>query len=107
MQDKLSIQTSKEYNNYLGKKLKSKTKYYSKIVGYDKVLEIIFDKIKGWGVNVNLDSIIIFNSFNDTKYLKTIKYKIDLVSFSSIIIDKDLLTKFYNYLISQSSCILT
>ena len=52
-----------------------------------------------------MNELIVFDSFDSTNYLESLESNTDLVSFSSIITNKELLS-LSNYTIAKSSSIL-
>jgi hypothetical protein len=91
--DQNKIERSNNAKDYLGKKNEVRKKFYTRIVGsYNKVFSLLSEKIKRRYPNFACNCLLIFDSFNRVNYLETAEGKIDLLSFSSTIANKDLLT---------------
>ena len=69
--------------------------------------DLLFSNTKCINIDLNKLSIIIYDFFDDVNYRESTKGKIDLVNFSSAIVNKDLLNDLSNYSTSKSYCILT
>ena len=68
-------------------------KYFAKIEGScKKVHNLLVDNLECKFKNVNINSVIIFDSFDSANHLETMEGKIDLVSFSSILVNSNLLS---------------
>ena len=81
------IQKNSDTADHERKKAKLKTKCFAKMAGnYYQVHKIMTDKIKrSCNSNINLNKIIMFDSFDGANHLEAVKGKIDLVSFSTAI----------------------
>jgi len=101
------VQKSNNADDCIGKKCKITTKYFAKITGgYNKIYELLSEKITKRFPNANQKNLLFFDSFDGANHLETTEGKVDLISHSSTCVNKYLLSGF-NYSTSQSSNILT
>ena len=104
--DQSLIAKSNNADDYEGKKVKIKAKYYAKIIGgHEKVFKLFCNKFKYQDQNVNMNKIILFDSFDRINHLETAEGKVDLISFNTTLVNKNLLNNFY-YSTMKSSSIL-
>ena len=104
--DQKLIVKSNNTDEYDGKKVKIKTKYFTKISrGYEQIYKMIYDKFKYYRQKVNMEEIVLLNLFDSVNYLEKVEGKVDLVSFSTTLDNNNLLNNFY-YSTGQSSSIL-
>ena len=86
---------SNNTHDFFGKKNKVKKCYYTKIEGgYLKVHSLLVENLQRRKTNTNLKSLVIFDNFDGANHLETCEGKTDLVSFSSVLTSKELLTIF-------------
>jgi len=101
------ITKSNDKTDYEGKKQKVTKKYFAKIDGgCEKAYSLLIDKLERRFINTTFDSVIMFDSFDGANHLETPEGKIDLVSFSSTLVNDKLLS-LPNYSTARSSSILT
>ena len=56
---------------------------------------LLVEKLQRRKISTDLKSLVVLNSFDGANYLETCEGKIDLVSFSSVLASKELLTIFF------------
>jgi hypothetical protein len=101
------VQKLNNADDCIGKKCKITTKYFAKITGrYNKIYELLSEKITKCFPNANQKNLLFFDSFDGANHLETTEGKVDLISHSSTYVNKYLLSEF-NYSTSRSSNILT
>ena len=102
------IENNNNTDDCEGEKSKYNRKYFSKIAGgYHKIYKIIIDQIKRRNDNVDINSIAMIDSFDGANHLETMEEKLDLVSFSSALVNKNSLDKITDSSTAKSNSILT
>jgi hypothetical protein len=102
-----NVNVTNDENDYLGQKNKVSKRYFAKIDGSaSKIYALLLEKVQRKMLNYKPSDIIMFDSFDGANHLETAEGKIDLVSFSSTIVNQELL-QLSSYSTAKSSSILT
>ena len=101
------VKVTNDENDYLGQKNKVSKRYFAKIDGSaSKICALLLEKAQRKILNCKPNDIIKFDSCDGANHLETAEGKINLVSFSSAIVNHDLL-QLSSYSTAKSSSTAT
>lgn len=92
--------------DYLGENDKVRKRHFAMIEGrHEKICTLLIEKTLKRKIYFIENDIVIFENFNGANYLEISEVKVDLVSFSSILVNVQLLT-LSHYSTTRNSSIL-